>query len=164
MLCLIEVKSSGYKRHTSLDNFLRQVFKLYSQPESSLHQRPIKGRPRPIHPCLSDAIFVNGVRNRCISKRGCAVIRFTTQPLGLFIHEPHAIRCEIRAISCKNYARYSARIMRDSARFQKRRITSFKCHKLNQRISASVQGTPRRGNEHIAQGTALGMMKRCSAP
>ena len=35
---------------------------------------------------------------------------------------------------------------------------------LNQRISASVQGTPRRGNEHIAQGIALGMMKRCSAP
>ena len=32
--------------------------------------------------------------------------------------------------------------------------------KLNQRISASVQGTPRRGNEHIAQGSALGMMKR----
>ena len=33
-----------------------------------------KGKPHPIHPCLSDAIFVNGVRNRCISKRGCAVI------------------------------------------------------------------------------------------
>ena len=32
--------------------------------------------------------------------------------------------------------------------------------KLNQRISACVQGTPRRGNEHIAQGIALGMMKR----
>ena len=143
---------------------MRQVFKSYSQPLPDLHQRPIKGRPHPIHPCLSDAIFVNGVRNRCISKRGCAVIRITTQPLGLFIHEPLAIRCEIRAISCKNYARYSARIMRDSARFQKRRITSFKCHKLNQRISASVQGTPRRGNEHIAQGIALGMMKRCSAP
>ncbi|MDY5126055.1 MAG: hypothetical protein SPE90_07190 [Prevotella sp.] len=36
----------------------------------------------------------------------------------------------------------------------------FEFRKLNQRISASVQGTPRRGNEHIAQGIALGMMKR----
>ena len=35
-------------------------------------------------------------------------------------------------------------------------MTSFKILKLNQRISASVQGTPRRGNEHIAQGIALG--------
>ena len=34
-------------------------------------------------------------------------------------------------------------------------MTSFKILKLNQRISASVQGTPRRGNEHIAQGYAL---------
>ena len=34
-------------------------------------------------------------------------------------------------------------------------MTSFKILKLNQRISASVQGTPRRGNEHIAQGDAL---------
>ena len=33
---------------------------------------------------------------------------------------------------------------------------------MNQRISACVQGTPRRGNEHIAQGIALGMMKRLS--
>lgn len=47
-------------------------------------------RPHPIHPCLSDAIFVNGVRNRCISKRGCTVIRITTQPLVLYILEPHA--------------------------------------------------------------------------
>ena len=39
-------------------------------------------------------------------------------------------------------------------------MTSFKILKLNQRIIASVQGTPRRGNEHIAQGIALGMMKR----
>ena len=31
-------------------------------------------------------------------------------------------------------------------------MTSFKILKLNQRISASVQGMPRRGNEHIAQG------------
>ena len=36
----------------------------------------------------------------------------------------------------------------------------FKFLKLNQRISAIIQGTPRRGNEHIAQGIALGMMKR----
>ena len=36
----------------------------------------------------------------------------------------------------------------------------FKFRKLNQRTSASVQGTPRKGNEHIAQGIALGMMKR----
>ncbi|MCI7082821.1 MAG: hypothetical protein SOV28_04675 [Bacteroidaceae bacterium] len=28
------------------------------------------------------------------------------------------------------------------------------------RRETSVQGTPRRGNEHIAQGIALGMMKR----
>ena len=35
-------------------------------------------------------------------------------------------------------------------------MTSFKILKLNQRISASVQGTPRRGNEHIAQGDAQG--------
>ena len=35
-------------------------------------------------------------------------------------------------------------------------MTLFKILKLNQRISASVQGTPRRGNEHIAQGIALG--------
>ena len=35
-------------------------------------------------------------------------------------------------------------------------MTSFKILKLNQRISAIVQGTPRRGNEHIAQGIALG--------
>ena len=35
-------------------------------------------------------------------------------------------------------------------------MTSFKILKLNQRISASVQGTPRRGNEHIAQGIVLG--------
>ena len=35
-------------------------------------------------------------------------------------------------------------------------ITIFKFLKLNQRISVSVQGTPRRGNEHIAQGIALG--------
>ena len=47
-------------------------------------------RPHPIHPCLSDTIFVNGVRNRCISERGCAVIRITTQPLVLYILEPHA--------------------------------------------------------------------------
>ena len=47
-------------------------------------------RPHPIHPCLSDTIFVNGVRNRCISKRGCTVIRITTQPLVLYILEPHA--------------------------------------------------------------------------
>ena len=39
-------------------------------------------------------------------------------------------------------------------------MKKFKFRKLNQRISASVQGTPRRGNEHIAQGIALGMMKR----
>ena len=53
-------------------------------------------------------------------------------------------------------------------------IKVFKFLKSNQRISASVkgtprrktcvQGTPRRGNEHIAQGIALGMMKRWSAP
>ena len=46
--------------------------------------------------------------------------------------------------------------------------------KLNQRISASikdtprretcVQGTPRRGNEHIAQGNALGGLTAASAP
>ena len=36
----------------------------------------------------------------------------------------------------------------------------FKFRKLNQSISASVQGTLRRGNEHIAQSIALGMMKR----
>ena len=36
------------------------------------------------------------------------------------------------------------------------KYTLFKFLKLNQRISASVQGTPRRGNEHIAQGIALG--------
>ena len=42
-------------------------------------------------------------------------------------------------------------------------ISKFKFRKLNQRISASVQGTPRRGNEHIAQGIALGIMKRWSA-
>ena len=47
-------------------------------------------RPHPIHPCLSDAVFVNGVRNRCISERGCAVIRITTQPLVLYILEAHA--------------------------------------------------------------------------
>ena len=47
-------------------------------------------RPHPIHPCLSDTIFVNGVRNRYISKRGCTVIRITTQPLVLYILEPHA--------------------------------------------------------------------------
>ena len=47
-------------------------------------------RPHPIHPCLSDTIFVNGVRNRCISKRGCTVIRITTQPLVLYILEPYA--------------------------------------------------------------------------
>lgn len=47
-------------------------------------------RPHPIHPCLSDTIFVNGVRNRCISKRGCTVTRITTQPLVLYILEPHA--------------------------------------------------------------------------
>ena len=35
-------------------------------------------------------------------------------------------------------------------------LTQFNLRKLNQRISASVQGTPRRGNEHIAQGDALG--------
>ena len=40
------------------------------------------------------------------------------------------------------------------------KYTLFKFLKLNQRISASVQGTPRRGNEHIAHGIALGMMKR----
>ena len=39
-------------------------------------------------------------------------------------------------------------------------LSFFKFLKLNQRISASVQGTPRRDNEHIAQGIALGMMKR----
>ena len=39
-------------------------------------------------------------------------------------------------------------------------VIKFKFLKLNQRISASVQVTPRRGNEHIAQGIALGMMKR----
>ena len=39
-------------------------------------------------------------------------------------------------------------------------INLFTFRKLNQRISACVQGTPRRGNEHIAQGIALGMMKR----
>ncbi|MCI7082300.1 MAG: hypothetical protein SPG95_05420 [Bacteroidaceae bacterium] len=33
---------------------------------------------------------------------------------------------------------------------------------MNQRVSACVQGTPRRGNEHIAQGIALGMMKQLS--
>ena len=43
---------------------------------------------------------------------------------------------------------------------KKHSIKKFKFRKLNQRISASVQGTPRRGNEHIAQGIALGMMKR----
>ena len=47
-----------------------------------------------------------------------------------------------------------------SGRFYK--LVKFR--KLNQRISASVQGTPRRGNEHRAQGIALGMMKRRSAP
>ena len=31
-------------------------------------------------------------------------------------------------------------------------MTSFKILKLNQRISASVQGTPRRPSKHIAQG------------
>ena len=31
-------------------------------------------------------------------------------------------------------------------------INLFTFRKLNQRISACVQGTPRRGNEHIAQG------------
>ena len=40
------------------------------------------------------------------------------------------------------------------------KVGSIQVRKLNQRISASVQGTPRRGNEHIAQGIALGMMKR----
>ena len=35
-------------------------------------------------------------------------------------------------------------------------LSFFKFLKLNQRISESVQGTPRRGNEHIAQGIALG--------
>ena len=35
-------------------------------------------------------------------------------------------------------------------------INLFTFRKLNQRISACVQGTPRRGNEHIAQGIALG--------
>ena len=35
-------------------------------------------------------------------------------------------------------------------------LSFFKFLKLNQRISASVQGTPRRGNKHIAQGDALG--------
>ena len=49
-------------------------------------------------------------------------------------------------------------------------VLIFKFRKMNQRISASiqgtprretsVQGTPRRGNEHIALGIALGMMKR----
>ena len=42
----------------------------------------------------------------------------------------------------------------------KHSIKKFKFRKLNQRISASVQGTPRRDNEQIAQGIALGMMKR----
>ena len=43
-------------------------------------------------------------------------------------------------------------------------INSFKFRKFNQGAYASVQRTPRRGNEHIAQGIALGMMKRWCAP
>ena len=40
----------------------------------------------------------------------------------------------------------------------------FKFLKLNQRISAIIQGTPRRGNEHIAQGIALGRLAAAFAP
>ena len=43
--------------------------------------------------------------------------------------------------------------------YSQKRICVFTFRKSNQRISACVQGTPRRGNEHIAQGIALGMMK-----
>ena len=34
-------------------------------------------------------------------------------------------------------------------------VLIFKFRKMNQRISASIQGTPRRGNEQIAKGYAL---------
>ena len=44
--------------------------------------------------------------------------------------------------------------------YSQKSICVFTFRKSNQRISASVQGTPRRGYEHIAQGIALGMMKR----